>query len=89
MSERTLRDVRLGDDGMVFLRLSGASALIGARALQVGRDADGHLQSLVLDRLIHHQDESAFKLSLTGSPYNTARLFGPLVTEIEFAHDTQ
>lgn len=62
MRLRTLRDLKIGENREVTFRVQGSSIVRSAKLLEVTVDSAGDIQTLLLDRLLH--DDNEHKIAL-------------------------
>jgi len=82
MNNRVIKQFKLGEDHMIFIRFRGSSKIISAKALDVKKDDDGQVIYAVLDRLIHKPEETALECEFDDTLQNNFKVSGCYVTEL-------
>lgn len=83
IKNRAIKHLKLGDDMTVHIRMTGSTSLIEAKALEVRYDQAGNINYLMLDRLIHKPNESAFDSNIDGQVQPSFALFGCYVSVLD------
>lgn len=83
IKNRAIKHLKLGDDNTVYIRLSGSSNIIQAKALEVRHDQNGNITYLMLDRLIHKPSESEFESNIDGGFQPSFTVSGCYVSVLE------
>jgi hypothetical protein len=85
---RVIKQMRISEDNTLYIRFRGTTNLIEAKILELKKDEQDKPYYILLDRLIHKQDESSFESHIEdnwGAVFNLSGCFVSCLTRATVA----